>query len=234
MSALVVTTSGIGALIAAVGFFLRPSSSRGSATCRSRHEAAHTPQSKPDSALPKAPSTPERVSWAIEQLALSPDDHVLEIGCGGGHAVTLLCERLTRGGVMAIDRSAIQTERARARNARWIAAGRARIETLALVEAPGVLGRGRFDRALAINVNAFWTDPAANLNALHELLAPLGRAYLVFEPPSANRLREARDTLPGLVSSAGLKVVDIRTATFRRSRGLCIIGERTATTGRRA
>lgn len=178
------------------------------------------------SALPKASSTPERVSWAIEQLSLETSDHVLEIGCGGGHAVTLLCERLPRGGVTAIDRSALQVQRARERNARWIASGRARIEELALVDAPRVLGRGRHDRALAINVNAFWTTPAESLTALRELLAPLGRAYLIFEPPSPSRLRAARQALPGLVSSAGLKVVDVRTATFRRGQGLCIIGER--------
>ena len=178
------------------------------------------------SPVPKASSTPERVSWAIEQLALGPSDDVLEIGCGGGHAVTLLCERLPRGGVTAIDRSSFQVQRARERNARWIASGRARIEELSLIDAPEVLGRGRFDRALAINVNAFWTTPAPSLEALRELLSPRGRAFLVFEPPSPARLRAARQALPDLVSAAGLTVVDVRTATLRRGHGLCIIGER--------
>jgi protein-L-isoaspartate O-methyltransferase len=176
--------------------------------------------------VPRTSSTPERVLWAIEQLDLGPSDHVLEIGCGGGHAVTLLCERLRRGRVVAIDRSALQVERARARNAPWIAAGRARIEQVVLEEAPAILGAGRFARILAINVNAFWTAPGPNVSALVELLAPDGRAFLVYEPPSPARLREARRRLPELVATGALEVADVRTVAFRRSHGLCIVGQR--------
>ena len=176
--------------------------------------------------MPATPSTPERVLWAIEQLALGPSDHVLEVGCGGGHAVTLLCERLRRGRVTAIDRSAVQVARARERNSAWIAAGRARIELLSLVDAPDVLGTARFDHILAINVNAFWTSPEPSMGALARLLAPTGRVYLVYEPPSSGRLREARRTLPALVGQGGLEVADVRSASFRRSHGLCIIGQR--------
>ena len=176
--------------------------------------------------MARASATPQRVTWAIEQMDLDPSDGVLEVGCGGGHAVTLLCERLRRGGVTAIDRSAQQVARARERNAAWIAAGRARIEYLTLVDAPAALGRGRFDRVLAINVNAFWTESAASVAALHELLAPGGRVYLVHEPPSPAKLREIRRISPERLVDAGLTVEEVRTANFRRGAGICIIGRR--------
>lgn len=173
--------------------------------------------------MPKQSSIPERVTWAIEQLDLAPSDQVLEIGCGGGHAVTLLCAQLPQGGVTAIDRSGLQVERARARNAAWIASGRARIEQLTLEQAPRALGSGSFDRVLAINVNAFWTAPEPSMTALASLLSSEGLAYLVYEPPSPTRLREARRALPDLVAQGGLVAADVRSATFRRSHGLCII-----------
>ena len=173
-----------------------------------------------------ASGAPQRVLWAIEQLQLGTSDDVLEVGCGGGHAVTLLCQSLRRGRVTAIDRSALQVARARERNAAWIASGRARIECLALADAPSMLGRGRFDRVLAINVNAFWTDPAPSVAALAGLLARSGRVHLVYEPPSPTRLRELRRTMPALLEDAGLSVEDVRTATFRRGQGICIIGSR--------
>lgn len=178
-------------------------------------------------------STPERVLWAIAQLALDPSDNVLEVGCGGGHAVTLLCAQLRRGGVIAFDRSALQVKRARERNAAWIASGRARIEQLTLEEAPAALGSGRFDRILAINVNTFWTAPEPSMIALAALLEPGGSAYLVYEPPSPARLREARRILPELLTRGGLVAADVRTTTFRRSHGLCIVGQR-ASEGARA
>ena len=171
-------------------------------------------------------SVPERILWAIEQLDLGTSDDVLEVGCGGGHAVTLLCERLRRGRVTAIDRSALQVARARERNAAWMASGRARIEAVALEDAPAVLGGGRFDRVLAINVNAFWTDPGPSVAALGKLLAPTGRVFLVYEPPTPARLREMRRTVPELIRGAGMDVDDVRATSFRRSQGVCVIGRR--------
>ena len=178
--------------------------------------------------MSRASSAPERIRWAIDQLDLGASDDVLEVGCGGGHAIALLCERLRRGRVTAIDRSALQVARARERNAAWVAAGRARIETVALEEAPGALGRGRFDRVLAINVNAFWTEPRPSVAALAELLAPTGRVFLVWEPPTPSRLRQMKQAVPPVIAEAGLIVEDVRTAAFRRSHGICIVGRRDA------
>jgi len=53
-----------------------------------------------------AERVPDRISWAIELLDVSSADQVLEIGCGPGVAMALVCDRLSGGRITGIDRSA--------------------------------------------------------------------------------------------------------------------------------
>ena len=168
------------------------------------------------------PSVPARVAWAVSQLAIEPADHLLEIGCGPGHAVRLICPLLTSGTITAIDRSALQISRARSGNARCIQDGRARIEQLALGDAAAALGR-RFDTVFAINVNAFWTGAAASLRALGQLTGRKGGAYLFYEPPSAAGARGLETRLLKLFPAEGLAVADVRTKALGATRGVCLV-----------
>jgi len=58
-----------------------------------------------------------RLVWAVETLAVQPADRLLEIGCGHGVAVSLVCERLDGASIVAIDRSPTMIELATRRNA---------------------------------------------------------------------------------------------------------------------
>ena len=139
---------------------------------------------------PAAASAPERARWAVETLAVEPADRLLEIGGGPGVAASLVCERLDGGRLLVIDRSATAVERTTRRNAQHIAAGRLAVET---VDVADFDPRGeRFDKAFAVNVNAFWTSPATEeLARVHSALADDGRLFLFYETPSAARARRA-------------------------------------------
>jgi cyclopropane fatty-acyl-phospholipid synthase-like methyltransferase len=167
-----------------------------------------------------ATDIPDRVRWAVDLLAVRPADHILEIGCGPGHAVALIAKQLTRGTITAIDRSAVAVTRTRDRARDSIAAGRARVHQATLSDAE--LER-RFHKAFAININAFWTTPAASIAALQRVLDPRGRAWLVYEPPSESRLRGIRESLARGLETNGFSMDRIETQRFRSGVGLAIL-----------
>jgi SAM-dependent methyltransferase len=129
-------------------------------------------------------AVPEHVRWAVERLRPAPDDQLLEIGCGPGVAVALICQRLVGGRIVAIDRSATAISRATRRNADHLAAGKAVLRTVALEElqpSDVLAGAERFDKIFAINVNLFWVrSPAKELDLLKGVLGPGGALYLFY------------------------------------------------------
>ncbi|WP_274627320.1 class I SAM-dependent methyltransferase [Arvimicrobium flavum] len=133
------------------------------------------------------PAIPERISWAVERLALGGHEAVLEIGCGRGVAATLVSDRLTGGRLVAIDRSSTATEATRERpeNRAHAEAGRLQVLTNTLADLSGY--DAAFDVAFAINVNLFWLDPARELPVIRRILKPGGRLELFYEAPSAGQ-----------------------------------------------
>jgi SAM-dependent methyltransferase len=76
----------------------------------------------------------DRFVWAVEMLELSPSDRLLEIGCGSGVAVSLICDRLSSGRIVAIDRSPAMIRLASKRNRAHLALGKAAFHAAALDE----------------------------------------------------------------------------------------------------
>jgi cyclopropane fatty-acyl-phospholipid synthase-like methyltransferase len=150
---------------------------------------------------------PERIRLAVELLAVEPSDRVLEIGCGSGVAASLVCERLDEGWMLAIDRSELQVERAQRRNEEHVFSGRLAVETAALADLDA---DDAFDKAFAINVNLFWLGPAGQeLERIRRALAPDGKLFLVYEPPSAGQIPETAEKVAATLRSGGFTEPEI-------------------------
>ena len=152
-------------------------------------------------------AVPDRVRHAVHALSVQPDESLLELGCGGGVAVALVCERLRGGTITAIDRSPIQIARAERRNAEHIAAGRARFATAALEELH--FPERSFDRVFAITVNHFWVrEVSQELAALARLLKPGGALWLFYDPPSPAKTASMRARLGESLAKGGLTSIE--------------------------
>ncbi|MFC4855148.1 class I SAM-dependent methyltransferase [Actinophytocola glycyrrhizae] len=124
-------------------------------------------------------SVPARLTWALSVVDPAPTERVVELGCGPGVAAALVCERLTTGHLVAVDRSATAVARTTARNTAHVEAGRlsvvhAEVAGLALPPASAA-------KVFAVNVNLFWTRaPTRELAVLRAILEPGGALYVLY------------------------------------------------------
>jgi ubiquinone/menaquinone biosynthesis C-methylase UbiE len=164
----------------------------------------------------------ERLVWAVDVLAVEPTDRFLEIGCGHGVAVSLVCEKLNGGSITAIDRSAKMIETARKRNTDHVASGVASFQTASVDQAG--LGDARFDKIFAINVGLFWRQrPVRELSILRDHLAPNGRLFLFHEPPPGSTAPPIAGPVPAVLESINFTVTEILTQDLGRTRVGCVV-----------
>lgn len=155
-------------------------------------------------------------------MAVTPRDRLLEVGCGHGVAVALVCDRLDSGSILAIDRSATMIEMARRRNAGHVASGVASFRTVALHTAD--FGAARFDKIYAIHVPVFLRgDPGKELAKVRQHLAPDGRFYLPYQPLRPEQAEQTAGALTSVLTRHGFTVARTVIEDLSTARVGCVI-----------
>ena len=96
------------------------------------------------------------IEATLEALELRPQDHVLEIGFGGGSALLGISKRLPSGVISGLDISPDLLRQAENRFRREIAEGRVRVQLGDISHLP--FPAAAFDRLFTINTIYFWPD----------------------------------------------------------------------------
>src|SRR4051794_9522508 len=167
----------------------------------------------------------ERFVWAVDTLEVRPPHRLLEVGCGHGVAVSLVCERLTTGTITALDRSPKMIEIATRRNRGHVDTGRAVLESVALEDAD--LGDRRFEKVFAFNVAPFWQKPEAALDAVRDHLARGGALYVFWEDArhcAPERAADLGSELADRLREGGFSVDRVLVKDLRPVPAVCAIG----------
>jgi SAM-dependent methyltransferase len=147
----------------------------------------------------------------LAALALSSEDHLLEVGSGGG---TFLAWALATGcTAKAIDHSTEMLALAARRNAAEIAAGRLELQQADAASLP--FPDGEFTAAATINAFFFFDAPEAMLAEVYRTLAPTGRIAIhtaATAPPLIGRRMRiyTDDDLVTMLNDAGYEHIGLR------------------------
>jgi trans-aconitate methyltransferase len=150
-----------------------------------------------------------RQAWAVASIAHAADDRVLELGCGHGVAASLVCDRLTTGRYVGVDRSATMVAQATDRNRHHVEAGRAMFLLAAIAEPAG---HEPVDVVFAIHVGVFVRgDPRAELDVVRGRLRDGGRLCLSYQPLAPDALDATITRLSSTLTANHFDVVDVVT-----------------------
>ena len=172
----------------------------------------------------------------VEQLDLQTGDEVLDIGCGGGLAVSLMAGRGAR--VDGVDISPVSVKASRDKNRAWINQGRVAIAQSGVDELD--FAPGRFSVVTAFETIYFWENFAHNCKSIFDFLKPGGRFVIALEayledgkkvniPAIFNSMEMrlySREELEGLLENAGFSVSAMQPGCKRPS--LCLVGQKAA------
>lgn len=163
----------------------------------------------------------DRFAWAAQILDPRPTDHLLEIGCGHGTILVLICPVLTTGHLTAIDRSEIMIREAAKENAECVASGKLTLinTEIAALDHP----EASFDTIFAFNVNVFWLKPEREIAAIRRLIAPDGKLYLFFQPPSSRDPQSIIDGTSANLTASGFTIREAFTEQADAFRRVCVI-----------
>jgi SAM-dependent methyltransferase len=115
----------------------------------------------------------------LNELALTADDYLLEVGCGGGAFLKLALQRGCRAA--AVDHSADMVRLAREVNREAVAEGRLRVLEATAGSLP--FPDATFTCAAMTGVLGFLPDPVAALAEVRRVLAPAGRLVVMGTDP---------------------------------------------------
>jgi ubiquinone/menaquinone biosynthesis C-methylase UbiE len=110
----------------------------------------------------------------LDQMKLSAEENILDVGCGAGWVVRMLAERVSEGRVIGMDISDEMVRRAR-RN--YVDVENAMFVVGAADEIPW--DANFFTHVISVESAYYWPDPAKGLREIHRVLREGGTAWIL-------------------------------------------------------
>jgi len=174
--------------------------------------------------------------WGLQQVTVTRDAAILDIGCGGGLTVQKLAAMAPEGKVVGLDYSPASIAVSRDTNAQQIEAGRVQIQHGSVAALP--FPDSTFDLVTAVETHYYWPDLLANVREVQRVLKPGGSFVLIAETYRGGPLRALYMVMMPLLRAAFLSdeehrsllaqagFVNVATKHLPGKNWICAIGHR--------
>ena len=125
-------------------------------------------------------------NWALAMVTIGRDDHILDIGCGGGANIARLLQRTLQGSVTGIDFSPVSVRKSTKVNTKAIREGRCKVLEGNVANLP--FPEGSFDVVTAFETIYFWPDIEHCFNKVKKVLKPGGQFVIVNESDGSGEM----------------------------------------------
>jgi ubiquinone/menaquinone biosynthesis C-methylase UbiE len=122
--------------------------------------------------------------WGRSQAAISPNQHILDIGCGSGYNIEKMLAAASAGKVCGLDYSELCVSKSISRNQKAVAAGKSVIKLGSVAKIPWP--DNTFDLVTSFECVYFWPSLVDGLSDIHRVLKPGGKVLLVNEISADN------------------------------------------------
>lgn len=139
--------------------------------------------------------------WGLQHLAITPDDNILDIGCGGGANIARMLDMAPEGKVCGLDYSALSVEKSIKHNRKAVADKRTEIKQGSVSQIP--YPDNTFHIVTAFETVYFWPDFINDLKEVLRILKPGGTFFIC---NAAVRLDGEEPPYKGFVKMLDLKM----------------------------
>jgi len=126
--------------------------------------------------------------WTVEQLHISPYQHILEVGFGLGNTLREVANKLQVGFIAGVDESVAMYQQASRKNKIYLQKELMQLHTGTINDLP--YPSQYFHSIYATHIYAAWKEPQYKFMQMHSLLKNGGRLVTVFQPRFAKTEKE--------------------------------------------
>lgn len=158
----------------------------------------------------------ELYDWTFNQLSITPNDTLLEVGFGPGEGMHMLFDKYPTIQIDGVDPSEEMVKNASKRNQEHLDRNQLRLFNGTVLEIPNPMV---YDNIFSVNSYPLWDNQEACIQKIHSLLKENGQVTITVQPrqeeANEEQAHEYAEEIKEVLTKTGFKSVKVQTKPMK-------------------